>query len=692
MAIFLASSFAAMAHGNDLVQVNNGFDSRLLTGQQIGLPDPNTKIDISIALKIRNEQQLDNYLAQVEDLNSPLFHKFLTKDQFVQMYSPGDYEFNLVYNYFKSQGVDVTAGPYHLAVFLNNVPIWKAEQIFHVKFVLFKSNNPHFKQYYFAPLAPVQLPYNIAQYIKGISGLTNAYNYHINVKVQKNLGPDFIVNSNGVQLIGGADLQKAYQVVQLYNGSATAASSTTHYFPTGYTIATILWEGTDSSGAQVAPYNPTDVQTYFNNVLPAWERQIVGTISVTGKGTSGTVAPGSSASNDANGVNVENTLDLEMVGSLAPGASLVCVYGPGATNGGPSETNFPDPEYAIAAGLSNLIAVSNSWGDGDTTTSATTDNYVKQMEATGTSVFASSGDDGDTTTQSNPANDAQNTFGFVAVGGTTLTLNGNAGYYNGAGTPLTNVIKKQVVWYDTLSSPNSNGHYWGTTSGVSTAYPTPSWQNIPAVINNGGSKSGRNVADIAAIANNTLIYVNGAWNSVGGTSVASPVVAGIVASMSAYLNQKFGFIDPLLYKIGPNATTYSLKPFFDVTQNPPGYHNPAKVGWDFPTGWGTLYAWNFTQIVKGSSSTPATYTVTFTESGLPSGTSWSVTLAGSTKSSTTNTITFSEPNGSYSFSVGTVTGYTASPSSGTINVNGANVNQAITFTANAQTGVKVYSY
>ncbi|MGC8688950.1 MAG: S53 family peptidase, partial [Thermoplasmata archaeon] len=691
MAIFLASSFAAMAHGNDLVQVNNGFDSRLLTGQQIGLPDPNTKIDISIALKIRNEQQLDNYLAQVEDLNSPLFHKFLTKDQFVQMYSPGDYEFNLVYNYFKSQGVDVSAGPYHLAIFLNNVPIWKAEQIFHVKFVLFKSNNPHFKQYYFAPLAPVQLPFSIAQYIKGISGLTNAYNYHINVKVQKNLGPEFI-NSNGVQLIGGADLQKAYQVVQLYNGSATAASSTTHYFPTGYTIATILWEGTDSSGAQVAPYNPTDVQTYFNNVLPAWERQIVGTISVTGKGTSGTVAPGSSASNDANGVNVENTLDLEMVGSLAPGASLVCVYGPGATNGGPSETNFPDPEYAIAAGLSNLIAVSNSWGDGDTTTSATTDNYVKQMEATGTSVFASSGDDGDTTTQSNPANDAQNTFGFVAVGGTTLTLNGNAGYYNGAGTPLTNVIKKQVVWYDTLSSPNSNGHYWGTTSGVSTAYPTPSWQNIPAVINNGGSTSGRNVADIAAIANNTLIYVNGAWNSVGGTSVASPVVAGIVASMSAYLNQKFGFIDPLLYKIGPNATTYSLKPFFDVTQNPPGYHNPAKVGWDFPTGWGTFYAWNFTQIVKGSSSTPATYTVTFTESGLPSGTSWSVTLAGSTKSSTTNTITFSEPNGSYSFSVGAVTGYTASPSSGTITVNGANVNQAITFTANAQTGVKVYSY
>ncbi|MEM3325620.1 MAG: S53 family peptidase, partial [Thermoplasmata archaeon] len=665
--VFLASGFATIAQGNNLVFVTNGFDNRLLTGQQIGVPDLNTKIDISIALKIRNEQQLDTFLSQVENINSPMFHKFLTKEQFVQLYSPTNYEFNVVYTYFKSQWSDITVGPYNLAIFLNNVPLWKAEQMFHVKFVLFKSNNPHFKEYYFAPTSPVQLPFNVAQYIKGINGLTNAYNYHINVKVLKNLGPDFI-NSNGVQLIGGADLQKAYQVVQLYNGSSTASSSSTHYFPTGYTIATILWEGTDSSGSQVAPYNPTDIQNYFKNVLPQWEQNIVGTINVTGKGTSGTVAPGSSASNDANGVNVENTLDLEMVGSLAPGASLVCVYGPGASNGGPSETNFPDPEYAIAAGLSNLIAVSNSWGGGDTTTSSTTDNYVKQMEATGTSVFASSGDDGDTTTQSNPANDAQNTFGFVAVGGTTLTLNGNAGYYNGAGTPLTNVIKNQVVWYDN-GNTSSNGDHWGTTSGVSSAYPTPSWQNISAVINNGGSTSGRNVADIAAIANNTLIYVNGAWNSVAGTSVASPVVAGIVASMSAYLNQKFGFIDPLLYQIGPNATNYSLKPFFDITQNPPGYHNPAKVGWDFPSGWGTFYAWNFTQIVKGSSGTPTTYTVTFTESGLPSGTSWSVTFNSNTKSSTTNTISFTGiANGTYSYSVGAVSGYTASPSSGTITV------------------------
>ncbi|MEM4878174.1 MAG: protease pro-enzyme activation domain-containing protein, partial [Thermoplasmata archaeon] len=93
----------------------------------MGVTDLNTKIDISIALKIRNEQQLDTFLSQVENINSPMFHKFLTKEQFVQLYSPTNYGFNVVYTYFKSQWSDITVGPYNLAIFLNNVPIWKAE-------------------------------------------------------------------------------------------------------------------------------------------------------------------------------------------------------------------------------------------------------------------------------------------------------------------------------------------------------------------------------------------------------------------------------------------------------------------------------------------------------------------------------------------------------------------------------------
>ncbi|MGC2789684.1 MAG: hypothetical protein WA547_06475 [Thermoplasmata archaeon] len=83
---------------------------------------------------------------------------------------------------------------------------------------------------------------------------------------------------------------------------------------------------------------------------------------------------------------------------------------------------------------------------------------------------------------------------------------------------------------------------------------------------------------------------------------------------------------------------------------------------------------------SGGASGPS-YVITFTETGLPSGTTWSITLAGSVASSATPTITFSEKNGSYSYSVGSVPGFAANPTSGTVGVNGLAVNEAITFQA-----------
>ncbi len=81
------------------------------------------------------------------------------------------------------------------------------------------------------------------------------------------------------------------------------------------------------------------------------------------------------------------------------------------------------------------------------------------------------------------------------------------------------------------------------------------------------------------------------------------------------------------------------------------------------------------------SFSPKTYTVTFSETGLPTGTSWNVTLAGTPRSSTSSTITFVEGNGTLGFTIGGVPGYSATPASGSITVSGSNTGQTITFTA-----------
>jgi outer membrane protein assembly factor BamB len=89
----------------------------------------------------------------------------------------------------------------------------------------------------------------------------------------------------------------------------------------------------------------------------------------------------------------------------------------------------------------------------------------------------------------------------------------------------------------------------------------------------------------------------------------------------------------------------------------------------------------------GASSDEQTYSVTFTASGLPSGTSWNVTFNGQTQSSTSDTIVFDVPNGVYAFTVIPPGGYEASPSSGSVTVHFADVDHQVTFTSTMSAGL-----
>ena len=87
-----------------------------------------------------------------------------------------------------------------------------------------------------------------------------------------------------------------------------------------------------------------------------------------------------------------------------------------------------------------------------------------------------------------------------------------------------------------------------------------------------------------------------------------------------------------------------------------------------------------TEVLVGSAFSPPTFfPVVFTESGLPSGTHWSVTLNGTTHSTTSATIDFSELNDTYPFSVPSTPGYNATPVNGSVTVSGAPASIPIAF-------------
>jgi len=110
----------------------------------------------------------------------------------------------------------------------------------------------------------------------------------------------------------------------------------------------------------------------------------------------------------------------------------------------------------------------------------------------------------------------------------------------------------------------------------------------------------------------------------------------------------------------------------------------ADPRWAPPTPTGTLTVQGVPAPVQLTFA--SAYLVTFTETGLGSGTSWSVTFYGMTNSSTSTTIAFHVVNGTYAFTTGAVSGYSSASGSGTLTVLGGPVGQTITFTSTSGGG------
>lgn len=187
------------------------------------------------------------------------------------------------------------------------------------------------------------------------------------------------------------------------------------------------------------------------------------------------------------------------------------------------------------------------------------------------------------------------------------------------------------------------------------------------------------------------------WTGTGtgnytGTS-ATPTIAmnsPIVENASFGLSYAVDFEETGL----PDGVTWAVT-FDGVTQS------SFFVFLDFSAVNGT-YAYNVTPLpgyhadiyqgtvtVAGSSVTVTiqwvrvTYNVTFVESGLPGGTMWTVSVNGSSESSSTSTILFIESNYTYPWSVTPISGYTSNVTGGTLVVNGANLEILISWTATA---------
>jgi subtilase family serine protease len=263
--------------------------------------------------------------------------------------------------------------------------------------------------------------------------------------------------------------------------------------------------------------------------------------------------------------NVEEQLDVEASYDMAPGASQLVVGGPSCNDGDDNNQALFDADTAILDGKDGhplATIVSNSWESGDdgqaTSYTMIENAYLVRAAAEGVGMYFSTGD---TSGVEMPSSDPYAT----AVGGTALGIGASSnrlfetGWSNGFYT-----LTKHHTWL--FNPPPGGAHAAG--GGPSLLWREPAYQKgvvPPALTKAPGTRGGpaRSVPDISAdadaaaggLATGVLTFPKGGGtptyrqSDTGGTSLAAPLVAGLVTAAQQGQPAPFGFLNPVLYKL-----------------------------------------------------------------------------------------------------------------------------------------------
>ncbi|HUA75270.1 MAG TPA: S53 family peptidase [Solirubrobacteraceae bacterium] len=289
----------------------------------------------------------------------------------------------------------------------------------------------------------------------------------------------------------------------------------------------------------------------------------------------------------------EQTLDVEAVHATAPGAHILYV---GAKNC--EAAMFEAVQQVVDGHLADIIT--NSWGDdgGDVIDSAGTrkafDNVLLMAGGTGIGVQFSSGDEGDefanlgATVADYPSSSPYQT----AVGGTSLQVGqagnrlGELGWSTSLSDLCTTLLLEEELPGCTKGKlgswvPKAPGEYdYGSGGGTSYFYPEPYYQQgvVPAALANRNKKatkeSNRVEPDVSMDADpttgmlvgETQAFPDGVYYDqyrIGGTSLSSPLFAGVMADADQAAGTPLGFVNPLLYRLAAAPGAYAGT-FYDV--------------------------------------------------------------------------------------------------------------------------------
>ncbi|HME32833.1 MAG TPA: S53 family peptidase [Terriglobales bacterium] len=562
---------------------------------------------------------LDTLLAQQQDRSSPNYHRWLTPEQFADRFGLGRTDLSTAANWLESQGFTVTdlaRGRNYIAF---SGTATQVEEAFHTQIHHYVVNG----QTHYANATEPSIPSALAVVVTAVGSL---HNFAPKPRLVRP-NPRVTSTQTGKHFVAPGDYYTIYDINPLFN------------------------TGIDGTGQSIAVMGQTDL---YNCTLPGFTNTpcpaadvVANADIITFRSLAGlsapniqvqlvTTDPGLSTS-DVDEAN----LDIEWAGAIAKNAKIIYVIGNPNTGGGA----FDALVYAVNKNLAPVISISYGLCEPqiDSSTQTLVTNATNQAAAQGQTVVAPAGDSGaaDCDTGSSATHGLAVDFPgsiptVTSMGGSEFTGDSasltTTQYWTGATndtSPSAISYIPEMVWNDTVA----DGTLAAGGGGISILYGVPAWQATLTLPNNDQGKPGRATPDISLNASadhdGLLICSQGlcqcsqatlnapcvapGWRSqsnppsftvVGGTSAGVPTFAGVVALIVQKQNEAQGNINPVLYGLAGNTSTYAAA-FHDITtgnnivpctigtKDCPsssggqiGYS--AGTGYDVASGWGSV--------------------------------------------------------------------------------------------------------
>lgn len=545
-----------------------------------------------LVLKRSQQQQadLETYLEAVQDPNSPSYHKFLTPQQFGQLYGVSDADLATVETWLEGRGLKVDRVEKGRMALEISGTVGQVQTAFHTAIHSFAEKG----QQYWANTGDPAIPTALTPVVAGVSSLNS-----MKPEANNHRGPSGVFDARTQTIRPSYTVGNSTSGYVIYLGPADAATvydtptslnpnfSGTAYDGTGVTIG--IAGDSNVNLTQIANYRST-----FGLAPKAAQVVVDG------------VDPG------ANGDEIEAYLDMEVATGIAPNANIILYTAANTTYEGGV---FLAIQRALDDNQATILNVSFSECEAGLGSSGNlyVDQLWQQAAAQGIAVTVASDDSGSAGCD-DPHSEPDATKGLAVNGLGSTPYNISVG-----GTDFDVLISSFTAYVDTSNTlPNHRSalgyipeepwnnstypnisisanwplnHYSGFTDdivaaggGVSTVYSAPAFQS------GFGSTAGRNLPDVAFLAGNgfygavwglcTDLDTNSSGGSipdcappttgnnfnltgVGGTSAAAPAFAAILALAQEKAGARLGQADYVLYRLAKSS--YATV-FHDVTK------------------------------------------------------------------------------------------------------------------------------